>query len=128
MVLFATRAFVYIGGRVIGPIEANVSGTYEQMLMRKQFEERQWKKEENFMDYFHQKVILANRIKIEDDEMIDYIIAGIPDASLRDQARIHGHTTKESLLSAFEQVSPWKISTSYSKYIGESVCEETRTE
>ncbi|XP_043263810.1 uncharacterized protein LOC122404023 [Colletes gigas] len=76
-----------------------------KMERRRQFEERQWKRDEKFADYFHHKVILANRIKIDEDELVDYIIAGIPDPTLRDQARIHGHASRTTLLAAFEQVS-----------------------
>jgi len=63
-----------------------------------------WKREETFHQYMHEKVILANRIPINDDEIIDYIIEGIPIASLRDQANINKFTTKASLLEAFEKV------------------------
>lgn len=76
-----------------------------KMELRRQFEDRKWTSDESFSNYFHQKVILANRIQIDEEEMIDYAIAGIPDRALRDQARIHGHKTKNTLLSAFEQVS-----------------------
>lgn len=76
-----------------------------RMLLRKQFEERIWKKEETFHQYVHEKIILANRIPISEDEIIDYIIEGIPVVSLRDQARIGKFTTKASLLQAFEKVT-----------------------
>jgi len=53
-----------------------------------------WKREETFHQYVHEKVILANRIPISDDEIIDYIIEGIPVTSLRDQANINKFTSK----------------------------------
>jgi len=49
-----------------------------RMRLKKQFEERMWKREETFHQYVHEKVILANCIPISDDEIIDYIIEGIP--------------------------------------------------
>jgi len=76
-----------------------------RMRLRKQFEERMWKREETFHQYVHEKVILANRIPISDDEIIDYIIEGIPVTSLRDQANISKFTSKASLLEAFEKVT-----------------------
>ncbi|XP_043496431.1 uncharacterized protein LOC122520413 [Polistes fuscatus] len=76
-----------------------------KMTLRTRFQERVWKRDESFSDYFHEKIILANRIEIDEEEMIEFVIAGIPDQSLRDQARVHGHKRKESLLSAFEHIS-----------------------
>lgn len=76
-----------------------------KILLRKQFEERVWKMEETFHQYVHEKVIPANRVPVSEDEILDYIIDGIPVASLRDQARIGRFTSKASLLQAFEKVT-----------------------
>jgi len=73
--------------------------------MRKQFEQRVWRRDETFNEYLHQKVILGNRIKIEEDEMVEYVIEGIPDPVLRDQARVQRLRTRSALLEAFERVS-----------------------
>jgi len=73
--------------------------------MCKKFEERKWKREETFNNYVHEKVILGNRVPIDDDEISEYIIDGIPDPILRDQARVSGHKTKTSLLEAFQRVT-----------------------
>lgn len=73
--------------------------------LRKKFEERTWKREETFQQYVHDKVILANRVPISEEEIIDYIIDGIPVTNLRDQARMSRFTSKASLLQAFEKVT-----------------------
>lgn len=73
--------------------------------LRKKFEERTWKREETFQQYAHDKVVLANRVPISEEEIIDYIIDGIPVTNLRDQARMSGFTSKASLLKAFEKVT-----------------------
>jgi len=76
-----------------------------KILLRKQFEERVWRREETFHhQYVHEKIILANRVPISEDEIIDYLIDGIPVVSLRDQARMSRFTSKSSLLQAFEKV------------------------
>lgn len=72
---------------------------------RKQFEQRVWKRDETFSSYMHDKVILANRTSIDEDELIEYIIEGIPDQMLRDQARVQRLRSQEYLLEAFEGVS-----------------------
>jgi len=78
-----------------------------KIMLRKKFEERVWKKGESFTDYMHQKVILGNRVPIEEDELIEYIIDSIPERALRDQARISGLQTRASLMASFERVTLW---------------------
>ena len=60
---------------------------------------------ETFSDYHHDKVILANRVPIPDEETIDYVVDGIPDFRLRNQARMHNFTSTNDLLKAFEKIS-----------------------
>lgn len=76
-----------------------------KIWMRQQFERRTWRKDETFNEYMHQKVILGNRSKIMETEMIEYIIEGIPDLALRDQARVQRLRSREALLEAFERIS-----------------------
>lgn len=76
-----------------------------KILLRKQFEERVWQREETFHQYVHEKVILANRVPVNEDEIIDYLIDGIPAVNLRDQACMGRFATKASLLQAFEKVT-----------------------
>lgn len=76
-----------------------------KMLLRKQFEQRMWKREETFSEYLHEKLILANYIAIDEDEAMEYVIEGIPDSMLRDQARVQRLRTKGDLLEAFENIT-----------------------
>ena len=76
-----------------------------KFAQRREFESRKWQSNEPFADYYHDKVILAKRVPIAEDEMIDYIIDGIPDERLQDQARIQRFEEKSALLKAFEKVS-----------------------
>ncbi|XP_076298022.1 uncharacterized protein LOC143217525 [Lasioglossum baleicum] len=75
------------------------------LVLRDRLRGRVWKKNESFEDYFHDKIIKANRIPIDDEvELVDHIIEGIPDRSLRSQAKMHCFKTPEALLVAFEQL------------------------
>lgn len=50
-----------------------------KMELRRRFEKRSWCNDESFSDYYYDKVILANRVPVEEDELIDFIIIdGIP--------------------------------------------------
>lgn len=48
---------------------------------------------------------MGNRIPIDNNDMLDYLIEGIPDRSLCNQARIHCFATKESLIDAFDKIT-----------------------
>jgi len=43
------------------------------LSLRKEFEARVWKTEKQFCDYYHEKMILANRVSIAEDELLDYL-------------------------------------------------------
>lgn len=48
---------------------------------------------------------MGNRIPIDDSEVLEYVIDGIPDETLRNQARIQGFETVNTLLKAFERMT-----------------------
>ncbi|XP_036141752.1 uncharacterized protein LOC105830451 [Monomorium pharaonis] len=75
-----------------------------RIKLRRKFEKRRWRSDESFSEYYYNKVILASRLSVDDDELIDCIIDGIPEIPLRNQARMHRFETKENLLRAFKQI------------------------
>ena len=77
----------------------------DRITARREFESRTWKIEETFAEYFHRKVILANRIRIDEEELIEYLIDGIPDHSLQNHAKLQKFKSQASLLEAFRGVS-----------------------
>ncbi|XP_036148576.1 uncharacterized protein LOC114254896 [Monomorium pharaonis] len=81
-----------------------------KMVLRKEFESRKWKPGETFSDYYHAKIVLANNVPVEETELVDYIIDGIADTQLQNQARIQRFKSKAELLAAFEKItiSDWK--------------------
>jgi len=76
-----------------------------RLSLRKKFEERTWQTNEPFTTYFHDKIILAHQVPIADDEVVDYIVDGIPDHSLRDQACIMQFKSQSELLEAFKRLT-----------------------
>ncbi|KAH0944610.1 hypothetical protein HN011_001355, partial [Eciton burchellii] len=72
-------------------------------VLHERFREREWRKDETFSDNVHQKIILANRVPIAKGQLLDYIIHGIPNPILRNEARISGVSTAEELRARFEQ-------------------------
>ena len=54
-----------------------------------------------FNEYYHDKIVMANRISIDTDEIIDYVVEGIPDVRLCDQARL---LRFKNLIEAFENI------------------------
>ncbi|XP_046740532.1 uncharacterized protein LOC124407965 [Diprion similis] len=75
-----------------------------RLARRKKFEDRIWKALENFSDYYHDKIILGSDVPIDEEELVDYLIDGIPNTSIQTQARIQRFREKASLLDAFDKV------------------------
>lgn len=76
-----------------------------KMELRKQFEKRVWRGDEAFNDYFYDKTILANKVPVDENELVDYIIDGITDETMQNQARMQNFKVKEDLLKAFEKIT-----------------------
>lgn len=76
-----------------------------KLSLRKEFESRLWRKGESFSDYFFDKITLANRITIDPEELVDFVIDGIPDVRLRDQARMNRYEDPKDILEAFKKVT-----------------------
>ncbi|XP_029155916.1 serine/arginine-rich splicing factor RS2Z33-like [Nylanderia fulva] len=47
---------------------------------------------------------MGNRVPVDEDELLEHIIDGIPDDTLRDQARIQGFSSTDLLLRAFSKI------------------------
>ncbi|XP_076248026.1 uncharacterized protein LOC143187672 [Calliopsis andreniformis] len=75
-----------------------------RLSLRRQFENRVWNSGELFTDYFHDKIILGNRVPIAEGELVEYIIDGVTDQQLRNQARIMRIKTTADLLESFENI------------------------
>lgn len=77
-----------------------------KLALRKEFESRVWEGGESFCEYFHDKMILANRIPIAEDEILGYLLEGVADRRLQNQVRMMNYKTGAELLRAFEKVQP----------------------
>ena len=75
-----------------------------KLAQRLEFEARVWQHSEKFCDYYHDKLILGNRVPISEEEIVDYIVDGIPDEQIQNQARIQCFKEKADLLKAFEKI------------------------
>lgn len=75
-----------------------------KLLLRRNFEGRKWQYGESFTEYYNEKIILANQIKLDEDELIDCLIDGIPDIQLRTQAIMQNFSDKSQLQIAFAKI------------------------
>lgn len=73
-------------------------------FLKKQFEDRIWKVGETFSEYYHDKITMANKISMDEEELIDKLIEGIPSKRLRDQAEMHQFQSHASLLKALRHI------------------------
>lgn len=89
----------------LGEILANYFEKKEnRMDKRKRFENRKWKLTETFDSYYTAKVQLATGLTIDEEELVEYIIEGILDDSLRCYALINNYTTKAELYKSYHKV------------------------
>lgn len=65
--------------------------------MRKKFERRIWGWEENFVDYFNDKIKLSEKLSLEEDELVEYVIDAIPNTQIRSQAMMQRYTNVRDL-------------------------------
>ena len=96
--------------------------------LRRKFEKRSWRNDESFGDYYFEKVIMASKLSVDEDELIDCIIDGIPEVPLRNQARMQRFDTKEDLLRAFEQIKLQPENKKRLGYYGEKMEQQSRFE
>lgn len=75
-----------------------------KLALRRKFEARMWRGDEPFCTYYHEKVILASRVPVAEDELLEYLIDGISSVRLRNQARLMRFSSRVDLLTAFESV------------------------
>ena len=73
---------------------------------RRKFELRAGKTNESFNNYHQEKLILGNLVQIEDAaDFLDYLVDGIPDQTLRNQARMQNFNSVKDLLNGFRKIS-----------------------
>lgn len=75
------------------------------LVQRKKFEDRIWRHDETYADYYHEKIILANQVSISTNEILSYLIRGIPNENLRNQVRLQRFATDIEILEAMEDIS-----------------------
>ncbi|XP_016997459.3 uncharacterized protein [Drosophila takahashii] len=99
-------------GRVLLPLEeltAELISMFgekaSKLEIRRKFENRQWNAGETFGSYADDKVMLAQSIYMEPEEMLDCIIEGIPNQGLRNQAHMQCFENVRQMKRAFADIS-----------------------
>ncbi|XP_041630409.1 MATH and LRR domain-containing protein PFE0570w-like [Drosophila kikkawai] len=83
-----------------------------KLITRKKLQLCTWKRGKRFDEYFQEMVSLGNEIDLDEDELIEYMIAGIPDVNLRNMAKLQNFSTKTEILEAFIDIElQWTSST-----------------
>ncbi|XP_067629759.1 uncharacterized protein [Eurosta solidaginis] len=75
-----------------------------RIILRRKLEARKWKAGEKFAHYLNDKIISANPLELEEEEIVEYAIEGITDYRLRTQAYLQSYATKAQLIKAFSKV------------------------
>lgn len=64
----------------------------DKLARLRQFEARYWRRNEKFVNYFHDKVLLGNRLGLTDEDMLCYLIHGFENTLLQTQAKMKEFT------------------------------------
>ena len=73
--------------------------------IRKRLEKKTWSGLfETFADYCQAKKVLAQKLKMPDQELVDYIVEGILDPVLKNQARMSNFKTVTEIVQAFRMI------------------------
>lgn len=103
MVIVTTR-FVLYGIHGSSLLKFTFSVAVSPFELRKKLEARRWNVNEPFLEYYVDKRNLAMPLKLSEAELVDYLIEGIPDVRLRNQARISRLSSEANLFQAFKFV------------------------
>lgn len=94
------------------PVEELLSQLWEmfhtkesKMSARRKFLGSKWQAKKDFAAYFKEKMQLAINVQMDNEDLIDNIIEGIPNDQLRNQAFLQSFTTSTQLLHAFSKLS-----------------------
>ncbi|XP_043063827.1 uncharacterized protein LOC122319990 [Drosophila ficusphila] len=98
-------------GRILLPMEDLIDdliGMFgekaSKLETRRKFEERKWSAGESFGSYVDDKVMLAQGINVDAEELLSVVIEGIPNIGLRIQAQIQCFDDVKQLKRAFADV------------------------
>uniref|UniRef100_A0A1I8NKU0 CCHC-type domain-containing protein n=1 Tax=Musca domestica TaxID=7370 RepID=A0A1I8NKU0_MUSDO len=87
-------------------------GTNDTKLeRRRKFEQRKWQQNENFTDYYNGKMLLANKLEMDDEELLEYIIDGITNLQIKTQVSMQQHKNTRDLYKALVNVKLPKTNT-----------------
>jgi len=74
-----------------------------RLSLRREFENKTWQLD--FSEYFHKKLILPNKVPIDEEKIIDYLIEKISVKAVTQQVMMQQFSSKEDMLKAMENVS-----------------------
>ena len=77
----------------------------DKVELRRKVEARKWQVGESFQEYYYDKLTKANAAQIPEDELVKYIIEGLPDLTMQDNAKMQNYSSVSDMLSAFKQIT-----------------------
>ena len=60
----------------------------DRIALMRVYEKRVWKRSEKFITYYHEKIVLGNKLGFTDDEQLKYMIEGLDNSALQAQAKL----------------------------------------
>lgn len=101
------------------------SNTEDDIELYEKIKSMKWRSSESFEDYFHTKVRLAQKAKMKEEEIIQHVIRGIDNFTVRMQMLTARFTSLKELLATMNTVSK-EMGRSDSRRVRESKPENKR--
>ncbi|XP_044315243.1 uncharacterized protein LOC123037646 [Drosophila rhopaloa] len=99
-----------------------VFGTKDNVLeMRRKFENRKWQFGEKFAVYYFDKLTLAQDVAMTVHELVQYLIDGIQNVQLKNQAKLLRFAVPADVLEAFQDVEKPKAPVQQGRMQGTSL-------
>jgi len=96
--------FVKPTNELLQQLQLAFGGNESKADIRRKFEARLWQPNEKFAMYFEEKRRLARDVNMEEDELLDGLIVGIPTINLRTQAKLQCFENPGRMLRAFADI------------------------
>lgn len=76
-----------------------------RLALMKEFEGRKWHSNESFQEYFNEKLILSNKILMNEADLLEHIIEGIPDYFYVRKQKYSGSVINKVCSKLFKELS-----------------------
>ncbi|KYB26024.1 hypothetical protein TcasGA2_TC033925 [Tribolium castaneum] len=77
----------------------------DRLSCMKRFEARKWRRNEKFLEYYQDKLLLGNQLQLSEQEILKYMIDGLDNCILQTQAKMARFTSLSEFMKVMNEIS-----------------------